>query len=134
MAGTNFSDLISSLHSNAALQDIASDTNIITINEKRQFIPGADFNTTIAYEGDINSQIITFRCVTTQDGHNLSACVNKELKWKNKTSGVEGVSKLLSTDISVGNSFDMTWEVPSDACTQAGTLEISVSIYDKKNN
>jgi hypothetical protein len=35
MAGTNFSDLISSLHSNAALQDAASDANIITINDKR---------------------------------------------------------------------------------------------------
>lgn len=134
MAGTNFSDLISSLHSNAALQDIASDTNIITINDKRQFIPGSDFNTIIAYEGDINSQIITFRCVTTQDGHNLSACDYKELKWKNKASGIEGVSKLLSTDSPVDNSFDMTWEVPSDACTQAGTLEISVTIYDKTNN
>jgi hypothetical protein len=55
--------------------------------------------------------------VSAQDGHNLSACGYKELKWKNKASGVEGVSKLLSTGISVGNSFDMTWEVPSDACT-----------------
>jgi hypothetical protein len=28
----------------------------------------------------------------------------------------------------------MTWEVPAEACTQAGTLEISISIYDKSGN
>lgn len=134
MAG--FDDLIQGLHNSNVLTDNTNeDKNIIVINEKRQFVPGESFDTTIAYEGDINSQIITFKCVRYQEGHDLSACAYKELKWKNKTSGAEGVSSLITTvPAQTDKDFYFKWEVPAEACTQAGTIEISISIYDKSEN
>ena len=131
----SFDSLIQGLHNSSALTDnINEDKNVVVINEKRQFIPGENFDTTIAYEGDINSQIITFKCIRYQDEHDLSICTYKELKWKNKTSGAEGISPLILTGTSTTETFYLKWEVPADACTQAGTLEISVSIYDKKDD
>ena len=58
MAGIKFDDLIKSLHetSEAKLADTSTeDDKIITINDKRQFVLGSNFNPIIAYEGDINS-------------------------------------------------------------------------------
>lgn len=133
----DFTDLIKSLHENTSeeLKDnTKEDKNIIEIDDKRQLIPGEDFDTTIAYEGDINSQIITFKCVKIHDNHDLSKCSYEELKWKNMTSGNEGVSPLIITDTPTEDTFYLQWEVPAEACTQAGTIEISISIYDKIDN
>jgi hypothetical protein len=128
----DFNELINRLHSQLT-DTTAEGTNIITINSKRQFIPGENFDTVIAFAGDINSQIITFKCVKIHDGHDLSSCEFKELKWKNLTSLIEGVSKLevgtTSTD-----SFELRWEVPAELCTQAGQVEISLQIYDKSQD
>ena len=133
---TDFTNLIQSLHGGAKLQDnYESDDTVIVIDAKRQFTPGSEFDTIIAFEGDINSQIITFRCVRYTDKHDLSACQNKELKWKNRANGIEGVSKLLLIDDKTTETdFYMQWELPSEACTQAGQLEISIQLYDKQNN
>ena len=134
---TDFTSLIQSLHGGMAkLQDnYESDDTVIVIDAKRQFTPGAMFDTIVAFEGDINSQIITFKCVRYTDKHDLSACQYKELKWKNRVSGIEGVSKLLLiSDKTTETDFYMQWELPSEACTQAGQLEISIELYDKNNN
>ena len=86
----------------------------------------------IAFEGDINSQIITFKCVRISDNHDLSFCTYKELKWKNLKSGMEGISKLeLIPDKTTDSDFYLKWEVAPEACTEAGNLEISVTFYDK---
>ena len=132
----SFDELIQGLHGNQVLTDsVNEDKNVIVIDAKRQFIPGELFDTVIAYEGDINSQIVTFKCVRYQEGHDLSACTYKELKWKNKTSGAEGISQLLPTETAATTeAFYSKWEVPSEACTQAGIIEISISIYDKSEN
>lgn len=128
MGSQSFDDLLKEIH--GYTEDPMEDSNgVIEINEKRQFIPSNDFNTVIAYEGDKNNQIITFACKQYQEGHNLDHCAFKELKWKNVSSGREGVSALKSH---AGGTFELTWIVPPEACTQAGTLEISISFYDKK--
>jgi hypothetical protein len=62
----NFDTLLSGLHDNAILKDEALNSDdgakYITINSKRQFEVPVGYNTVIAYEGDVNSQIITFDC------------------------------------------------------------------------
>lgn len=126
----SFEDLMNEIHSQ--LSDTTDySTNILEVNEKRIFNP-IEMDTIIAYEGDINSQIITIKCPKTQDNHDLSGCAFKELKWKNLSSGVEGISKLKVVETQA-DKFYVTWEVPSDLCTQAGTIEISIQLYDKKD-
>ena len=129
---TDFSKLISSLHdSTGTLADNFNDDTILVVDNKRQITAGKDFDTVIAYEGDINSQIVTIKINRTYDAHDLSLCTYKELRWKNLGSGVEGVSKLLVDSTTSTENLYLSWEVPSDACTQAGTLEISLTFYDK---
>lgn len=127
-----FNDILANIHDSGTainMQDTpgANDSNYIEINSKRQFIPSSDFDTVIAYEGDINTQIVTFKCAKTYDGHDLSACDGKIIRWKNLKSGVEGVSVLTS---SPATDLILIWEVPADACTIAGAIEISIEIYD----
>ena len=128
-----FDELLNSLHDTNITADESGENNVIEINAKRQFIVPSEFDTVIAYEGDINSQIITFKCINTYDGHQLQECDFKELKWKNLSSGIEGTSKLNVQEETGGDGFYATWEVPSDLCTQAGIIEISISFYDKKD-
>jgi hypothetical protein len=53
------------------------------------------------------------------------------LKWKNLNSGVEGVSTL-KEETAVGASEGLwEWEVPAEACAQAGNIEIFITFYDK---
>lgn len=128
---TKFDALISSLHNNTArLEDDITTEKVIRINEKRQFAPGSQFDTVIAFEGDINSQIITFECIKQYDSHDLSACDKKILKWKNLKSGNEGTFSLITQVPQDSNTFYLSWEVAPDACTEAGTLEISIEFCD----
>lgn len=129
---TDFSKLIGDLHDNAVLTDSVSDDTILIVDNKRQITAGKSFDTVVAYEGDINSQIVTIKINRTYDAHDLSMCTYKELRWKNLGSGVEGVSNLIVDNTNTSTDFlYLNWEVPSDACTQAGTLEISLTFYDK---
>lgn len=129
---TDFDNIIKNLHGSPALTDNKEDDkNVIVINEKRQFIPGSNFNTIIAYEGDVNSQIITFKLLKAHDNHDLSKCGHKEIKWKNIASGVEGTSYPEEEDAADVNYFYLKWLVPAEVCTQSGNVEISLSIYDK---
>ena len=126
----SFDELLSELHTNSTTAEELDENNVIEINAKRQFIVSSNFDTVIAYEGDINSQIVTFKCINMYDGHELAECQFQELKWRNLSSGIEGTSKLNVTDVNY-DRFYATWEVPSDLCTQAGAIEISLSFYDK---
>ena len=83
----DFDAALQLLHDNATMQDTDS---MIEINNKRQFVVPSDFDTVIAYEGDANSQIVTFKCVRYADGHDLSKCLKKILRWKNLSSKTEG--------------------------------------------
>lgn len=121
---STFEEIINELHDSVNWQD--SD-GIITINNKRVFEIPDDYNTVIGYEGDINTQIITFQLPDTSEGHKLSLCQKKELKWKNLTSGAEGVSDLIAEDSKV------KWIVPPEVFLSAGNIEFSISLQDFKD-
>jgi hypothetical protein len=126
----NFDEILNKLHNSATLSDTEADTPIV-ITTKRTFEVPQGYNTVIAHEGDVNSQIITFRLPLTHENHKLSECAYKRLKWKNNKSLIEGTSNLTikSVDES-GLTFDVIWEIPPEAFTAAGALEISISLYD----
>lgn len=126
---TNFDSLLNSLHS--GLKDTPVLDNYIQIDEKRQFIPTKAFNTVIAYEGDVNSQLVTFKSIKSSDEHDLSGCGNHELRWRNQKSNLEGISKLKIEQVTNEEEFCLIWEVPLEACTEAGSLQISISCYDR---
>ena len=126
---TNFDLLLNNLHSTANTGALTDSDNIIEIDSiTRQFNIPEGFNTTIAYEGDVNSQIITFLLPEIHEGHILKECDYKQLHWKNQTSGLEGISTL------VVSGTNYKWEVPPAAFTQAGNIEITITIYDVSDN
>ena len=131
MSAISFDELLANLHQGSALID--EEQKSITINDKREFVIPEGYNTIIAYEGDVNSQIITFDLPKLHEGHNLADCGNKILYWKNLSSGIEGKFKL--KQVSAQDSrLILQWNVSPDAFTQAGAIEISISIYDVYNN
>lgn len=130
---SSFDTLLKSLHNNdVAGQNtdmiVGSATANLVVDAKRQFSPVNDFDTIIGYEGDINSQIIVIELPETHKGHHLSKCGYKELKWKNLSNGVEGISTLVVKNVS---PTLYEWQVPADIMSAAGTIEIYISIYDK---
>ena len=128
-----FDALLESLHQNTSETNLVeSESNPIVVNNKRQFVVPTDYNTVIAYEGDVNSQLITFELPVKHEGHNLSNCSIKKLYWKNLSSGIEGIADL--TQLSADSEKQLLqWAVPPEAFSQAGTLELSISIQDIYN-
>ena len=131
----NFDSLLESLHGgDSRLKDNRDgDKNIIIVDDKRQFQPTADFNKIIAYQGDINSQIITFKLPRYHDEHDLSECEFKEIKWRNLSSKQEDTSSLNIDGEAQENNFYVTWEAPPEMCSASGAIEISISMYDKSD-
>lgn len=129
MAG--FDDILDGLHTNGSTSKLTDSSGVVTVNEKREFeLPSDGYDTVLAYSGDINSQIITFQLPSKHENHDLHGCTFKKLKWKNLSSGLEGISDLVEVEGKVGQ---VKWEIPPEAFTQAGVLEISISLYDKKD-
>lgn len=126
MAVTSFDDLLKNLHENSAVTD--ADTNHIEITSSRRFVIPDGFEKTIAYEGDVNSQIITFIAPLTSDNHDLSKCTNKKLRWINLASGNEG-SSVLTYEVADGK-LKLFWAAPAEAFTKAGDLSFSISFFD----
>lgn len=127
----SFDDILNGLHTNGSTSKLTDSSGVVTINEKREFeLPSDGYDTVLAYSGDINSQIITFQLPSKHENHDLHGCTFKKLKWKNLSSGLEGTSDLVEVEGKVGQ---VKWEIPPEAFTQAGVLEISISLYDKKD-
>lgn len=103
---------------------------IIEITSLREFKLPNEYNSVIAYVGDVNSQIITFQLPESHEGHKLSECNYKKLKWKNLGNNIEGISEL---EIDAEDGKIASWVVPPEVFTSAGAIEISISIYDIKN-
>ena len=146
--GTTFDELLQKLHRDkvgiprdAELED-QEDATPITINTKRQFVVPEGYNLTLAYEGDVNSQIVTFKIPQKHEKHDLSLCGLKTLRWRNTANNVEDWSNLsiLEDTVTEGEGADQTtyfvaeWIVPPAAFAKAGNIEIAISIYDIKNN
>lgn len=136
---SNYLNLINSLHNGSdPVQyydgDIERDTTqFITVNKRREFDIPAGFNTTIAYEGDMNTQVITFVLPETHEGHLLSDCQIKEIRWKHLSSNIEGISPLDFPEKPLENTegtFRLVWEVPAEACVVSGNLEVAIRIRD----
>ncbi len=140
--GTTFDELLASLHPNSegvpqGATLVESDSPI-KINTKRQFEVPEDYNLVLAYEGDVNSQKVTFKLPVFHENHNLSLCSLKTLRWRNTASNVEEWSNLeeipgsSTTDGAGVQWFKLQWTVPPAAFASAGTIEIAISIYDTK--
>ena len=134
-----FDDMLADLHGGAALQDNVTDSeNIVVINTAtRTFEYPEKFNKVIACEGDVNSQIITFAVPVVYEGHRLASCGHKIIKWKSKES--EGVCDLAFAEEVLPEKLSSThmglsWIVPPEAFTKAGTIEISIAFYDLDDN
>lgn len=128
----SFDEILASLHNDAILADDAVDTPI-TVTNQRQFEVPSDYDLVLGYAGDVNSQVVTFKLPRKHESHDLYACAYKKLKWKNLASGVEGTSTLTAADPSE-TAMIVTWEVPSQAMTQAGNIEVAISYYDISDN
>ena len=138
MVKKSFDEVLASLQkknsfSNASRED--SDSldelgNVIVINKQRQFEIPAGFNTTIAYEGDVNSQIVTFSCPLYAEGYDLSLCNNKKIRWCNLSSGIEGSNNLTKVDNDDKSRLFLRWDVPPEAFTRSGVLQLSISLFD----
>lgn len=122
----SFDEILEKLHNNAVLQDV-DETIIIT--STRQFQVPSTYNLTVGYAGDVNSQIVTFQLPLTHEQHSLFECEYKKLKWKNTSSGAEGFSTLRNIN-NASNGWTCQWEIPPEAMTQAGNLEIAIVLYD----
>jgi hypothetical protein len=95
----DFNKLIDGLHDSTLKDSDFSDSSLtISIDEKRKFVIPNNYNTIIAYENDVNSQIITFDCPARHENHDLTQCNNKKLRWKNLSSLIEGMSDLVAAD------------------------------------
>lgn len=130
----SFDALLQNLHGDGkSISTIDDAGQVITITSKRAFEVPKDYNLVLAYAGDVNSQIVTFALPLTHEGHELSACINKKVKWKNLASGSEGVSTLTKKQ-ELENNWTAEWEVPPEVMTAAGKIEMAISLYDIKDN
>ena len=132
----NFDEILNDIHNGLGVkpedEDIAENSlGPIVVTNKRTFELPKDFNSTIGYVGDVNSQIITFSLPTTCDGHDLTKCQYKVLKWKNKASNLEGQDNLITIETS--SQHLVQWQVQPEVFTKDGKLEIVISLYDIKN-
>jgi hypothetical protein len=123
-----FEDMLAKLHGDGSA--FLNDTNdFIKVDLQRKFIVPEGYDTVLAYEGDINSQIVSFELPLNYEGHNLSSCKYKKIRWKNLASGTEGINSLSILEYDAANLF-LQWVVPPEAFVKAGTIEISISFYD----
>jgi hypothetical protein len=127
----NFDEMLAALHGDGmggALSDIvgADQAPKIIVTAARAFEFDKGFDKVIAYEGDVNSQIITFILPESHEGHLLSECGNKKVRWINQASKVEGTSVL--TPRAEANEYE--WNVPPALFTKSGTIEFSIVVYD----
>ena len=132
--GTTFDDLLKKLHPTSEQEAQLVDTeDIIEINDKRQFIVPNTFNLTIAYEGDVNSQEVTFKLPRFHDSHDLASCNNKTLRWRNVSGEIEDWTVLQKVE-ETEDYVILKWIVPPAAFSHAGILDIAISIYDIIDN
>ena len=132
---TNFDEMISKLHSQVSDDGLRTEPKgIITIDNKRQFILPSDFNSTIGYAGDVNSQIITFDFPAVVEGHELSGCNKKIIKWSNLQAETEGRSNLAIIEGAAEGRLYLQWKVEPDVFVKAGTIQIAISFYDTDEN
>ena len=127
----NFDEILNGLHTASALTDAQIEAPIV-ITARRTFEVQPDYDLILGYVGDVNSQLVTFQLPKTHEGHDLSKCAFKKIKWQNLASGTEGVSEL-TVQTEQTESWTASWAVPPEVMTMSGQVEIAISIYDEKD-
>jgi hypothetical protein len=128
----SFKDMMNSLHESAIIKD-AADAGAIEINSKREFVPSEGFDLVLAYEGDVNSQVVTFLIPKFFESHTLGLCTHKKIRWSNIEAKTEGINDL-ETIRKDSDPMQLSWTVPPEAFIKAGKLEVSISFYDFDEN
>lgn len=128
-----FDEMLKELHDKkgTVLTDAEANEPIV-INSLRQFEVPKGYNLTIAYEGDVNSQKITFKLPRTHEGHDLADCSLKVIRWKNTNIKAEDSSNLKVINIDTTNII-VEWIVPPAAFVAAGNIEVAITFYDILN-
>lgn len=130
----SFDEILKDLHNkNGAVLTDAEANEPIVINSLRQFEVPKGYNLTIAYEGDVNSQKITFKLPRIHEGHDLAECSLKVIRWKNTNIKTEDSSNLKVIDANATNIV-VEWIVPPAAFVVAGNIEVAITFYDILNN
>lgn len=130
----NFDDILKEIHngnSNTFLADESSEVLTIDINSRKITVP-AGFETTVAVTNDYNSNEITLTIPTEIEGHDISSCQRKVIKWLNEKSKERGVSEL-NAEVIEGN-LTLKWVIPPEATTAAGTLQFAICFCDLDAN
>lgn len=78
--------------------------------------------------GDHNSEQLTFQCPKVIDGHDVFACSDHYVKWKN-VSNETGRSDVENITVDGDNLF-FTWTIDSRITVKAGNISFSVHFED----
>ena len=96
--------------------------------ETRKIMVPAGFDTTIAVTNDYNSNEITITIPAHLDGHDITSCQRKVMKWYNEKSKERGASELFVEQKE--DTLQLKWIIPPEATTAAGVLQFALCFCD----
>lgn len=112
-----------------AIHDGVSDTGtpyeIVPLTRSVAIAPGNEIVGTV---GDGQSERVTFRIPRYYDGHDLSACDQIWINWKN-AGGTEG-TYLVEDRETEGEMLAFSWLLSAAACSTEGVLAFSIHFAD----
>lgn len=133
----NFDELIQGIHDGffEENEEIFKEPKLIIDAQKRTLTPENDFNLQVGVTNDYNTNIVSFKCDKILEHHSLVECNNKIIKWHNTSSNVMGsdVLQVIENEPD-SDQFTLSWLVPPEATTKAGTLKIAICFCDVEND
>ena len=133
----NFDELIQGIHDGffEENEEIFKEPKLIIDAQKRTLTPENDFNLQVGVTNDYNTNIVSFQCDKILEHHSLVECNNKIIKWHNTSSNAMGSDVLqVIEEKSDSDQFTLSWLVPPEATTKAGTLKIAICFCDVEND
>lgn len=104
---------------------------IIVDEMTRSFVLPEGFNPIVGVVGDCNSEVVSFIVPKIIEGHDVYACAEKKIFWKNKNSETSGE---FTVENIVENEEDLTleWLISDAVAANSGELsfELQISDYD----
>ena len=91
-------------------------------------IPGT-FNRTIAIVGDINSNIVVFRCDRFIDGHDISKCENKKIWWLHDALMSAQEDDLMVNLVDAEKVY-FSWQLRPEVTAQSGKISVLLRFSD----
>ena len=92
--------------------DLSNEPMITLDSLTREFSFSDNFNKVIALVGDINSNVVLFKCDRIIEGHDVSQCSNKTIWWKTDRE-TSGKNQLTIKSVDDKNVY-LIWEIPQD--------------------